>query len=101
MKPEFITVLSDVYCKCGDTPARYRAYVNDELFAERTWVWSNMYLEEMLQINAVPGRYTIRYELVDGYNNNAGLKIRNMRVEHGPGRIIDKQGTLEVWHASL
>ena len=60
-----------------------------------------MYLEEMLQISAVPGRYTIRYELVDGYNNNAGLKIRNMRVEHGPGRIIDKQGTLEVWHASL
>jgi hypothetical protein len=60
-----------------------------------------MYLEEMLQINAAPGKYTIRYELVDGYNNNASLKIRNMRVEHGPGRIVDKQGTLEVWHAGL
>ena len=101
MKPEFITVLSDVYCKCKDTPARYRTYVNDELFAERTWIWSNMYLEEMLQISAVPGKYTIRYELVDGYNNNAGLKIRNMRVDQGPGRIVDKNGTLEVWHAGL
>jgi hypothetical protein len=60
-----------------------------------------MYLEEMLQINAAPGKYIIRYELVDGYNNNASLKIRNMRVEHGPGRIVDKQGTLEVWHAGL
>jgi hypothetical protein len=60
-----------------------------------------MYLEEILQINAAPGKYTIRYELVDGYNNNASLKIRNMRVEHGPGRIVDKQGTLEVWHAGL
>jgi hypothetical protein len=60
-----------------------------------------MYLEEMLQINAAPGKYTVRYELVDGYNNNASLKIRNMRVEHGPGRIVDKQGTLEVWHAGL
>lgn len=101
MKPEFITVLCDVYCKCKDMPARYRTYVNDELFAERTWIWSNMYLEEMLQISAVPGKYTIRYELVDGYNNNAGLKIRNMRVDQGPGRIVDKNGTLEVWHAGL
>ena len=67
MKPEFITVLCDVYCKCGDTPARYRAYVNDELFSERTWIWRDVYLEEMLQINAAPGKYTIRYELVDGY----------------------------------
>ena len=100
MKSEFITVLSDVYCKCGDTPARYRVYVNNELFAERTWIWRDVYLEEMLQINAVPGRYTIRYELVDGYNN-AGLKIRNMRVNHGPARILDKQGTLEVWHAGI
>ena len=101
MKPEFITVLCDVYCQCGDTETRYRVYVNNELFAERTWIWRDVYLEEMLQINAAPGDYTIRYELVDGYNNNAGLKIRNMRVTHGPARIRDKKGSLEVWHAGV
>ena len=97
---QFVRVLCDVSCDWTGTPPVYRVYVDDELFAERTWIWRDVYLEEMLQINAVPGRYTIRYELVDGYNN-AGLKIRNMRVNHGPARILDKQGTLEVWHAGI
>lgn len=101
MKPEFVTVLTDVYCKWSDQPPRYRVYVNDELFAERTWIWSNAYLEEMLQIKALPGQYTIRYELVSGFDNNAGLKVRNMRVNVGPGRILDKQGTLEIHHESV
>lgn len=101
MKPEFVTVLTDVYCKWSDQHPRYRVYVNDELFAERTWIWTNTYLEEMLQIKAPPGQYTIRYELVPGFDNNAGLKVRNMRVNFGPGRILDKQGTLEIHHESV
>lgn len=100
MKPEFVTVLTDVYCKWGAVSPRYRVYVNDELFAERTWIWRDVYLEEMLQINAPPGQYKIRYELVEGFDQEAGLKTRNMRVEHGPGRILDKQGTLEIRHES-
>jgi len=101
MKPEFVAVLTDVYCKWGTVSPRYRVYVNDELFAERTWIWRDAYLEEMLQINAPPGQYKIRYELVEGFDQEAGLKIRNMRVEHGPGRILDKQGTLEIRHESI
>ena len=101
MKPEFVTVLTDVYCKWIDQHPRYRVYVNDELFAERTWIWTDTYLEEMLQIKAPPGQYTIRYELVPGFDNNAGLKLRNMRVDFGPGRIVDKQGTLEIRHESV
>lgn len=100
MNTEFVTVLTDVYCTWTDTAPRYRVYVNDELFAERTWIWHNAYLEEMLQIQAPPGQYIIRYELVHGYNEGAGLKTRNMRVNHGPGRIVDKQGTLEIGNAS-
>jgi hypothetical protein len=100
MKPEFVTVLTDVYCKWSEQQPRYRVYVNEELFAERTWIWTNHYLEEMLQIKAPHGQYTIRYELVTGFDNNAGLKLRNMRVEHGPGRIVDKQGTLEIHNES-
>lgn len=101
MKPEFVTVLTDVYCKWSEHPSRYRVYVNDELFGERTWIWTNTYLEEMLQIKAPPGQYKIRYELVAGFDNNAGLKVRNMRVNFGPGRILDKQGTLEIRHESV
>lgn len=100
MKPEFVTVLTDVYCKWSAVSPRYRVYVNDELFSERTWIWRDAYLEEMLQINALPGQYKIRYELVEGFDQEAELRLRNMRVEQGPGRIVDKQGTLEIRHES-
>jgi hypothetical protein len=100
MKPEFVTVLTDVYCKWEAVSPRYRVYVNDELFSERTWIWRDAYLEELLQINALPGQYKIRYELVEGFDQEAELRLRNMRVEHGPGRIVDKQGTLEIRHES-
>jgi hypothetical protein len=60
-------------------------YVNDELFAERTWTWNNVYLEELLQIEAEPGKYHIRHELVPPHL--ATLKIENMRVELGDANI--------------
>ena len=76
-----VRVLCDVGCGWDGTPPRYRAYVNDELFTERTWVWTDSYLEELLQIQAPPGKYTIRYELVDP--DSARLKVKNMRVDSG------------------
>lgn len=100
MNTEFVTVLTDVYCKFTDVAPRYRVYVDDELFAERTWIWHDAYLEEMLQIQALPGQYTVRYELVHGHHEGAVLRTRNMRVEFGPGRILDKKGTLEIRNAS-
>jgi len=84
---QFVRVLCDVECKWTGKPPVYRAYIDDELFAERTWIWHNEYLEEMFQIEAVPGDYAIRYELVS--SPDAFLKVSNIRVEHGPGRIID------------
>jgi hypothetical protein len=72
-------------------------YVNHELFAERTWPMQDIYLEEMLQIQAPAGKYIIRYELVD--NSSAVLTVRNQRIGRGPGRILDKLGTLEIQHA--
>jgi hypothetical protein len=81
MSTKSVRVLCDVSCSWSDTPPRYRAYVNDELFTERTWIWTDSYLEELLQIQAPPGKYTIRYELVDP--DAARLKVKNMRVEGG------------------
>jgi len=86
---QFIRVLCDVDCSWTETPPVYRVYVDDELFAERTWRWRDEYLEEMIQIEAEPGEYVISYELVD--SPGATLRVSNMRVDYGSGRI---KGTL-------
>lgn len=95
MKTGEVTVMLDIYCKWSDEPPRYRVFVNDELFTERTWIWQGVYLEETLQIIAPPGAYPIRVELVQP--GDAGIKVRNIRVE-GTGRINPK-GLLEIWYA--
>ena len=96
MQTEFVKVVVDVYCKWSNTQPRYRAYVNNELFTERTWIWDHVYLEEEYQIQAPPGQYQIRYELLDP--DGTGLKTRNMRVVHGPARIVN--GAVHIHHAS-
>jgi hypothetical protein len=96
MQNQFVKVVVDVYCKWSNRQPRYRAYVNNELFCERTWIWDHVYLEEEFQIQAPPGKYTIRYELLDP--EGAGLKTRNMRVQHGPASIIN--GEVHIHHAS-
>jgi hypothetical protein len=55
-----------------------------------------VYLEEEFQIQAPPGQYQIRYELLDP--EGTGLKTRNMRVVHGPARIVN--GAVHIHHAS-
>lgn len=89
---QFIRVLCDVDCSWTETPPVYRVYVDDELFAERTWRWRDAYLEEMLQIEAEPGEYVISYELVEP--RDATITVTNMRVDYGPG-VID-QNTLKI-----
>jgi hypothetical protein len=96
-KRNFVRVICDVFCKWDDTSPVYRCYVNDELFAERTWIWRDIYLEENLQIEAVPGQYPIRFEFVEEVG--ARLKVKNIRVDHGPGRIINNS-IVEIWNES-
>jgi hypothetical protein len=85
MTKKFVRVLADVDCKWEGLDPIYRVYVNDELFAERTWRWSAAYLEELLQIEAEPGEYTLRWELVPPHL--AELTVQNVRVEFGPGHV--------------
>jgi hypothetical protein len=86
MNKKFVRVLCDVHCDWEGLAPVYRVYVNDELFAERTWTWNNVYLEELLQIEAEPGKYHIRHELVPPHL--ATLKIENMRVELGNAHVV-------------
>lgn len=90
MTKQFVRVVSDVFCKWEGLAPTYRVFVNDELFTERTWIWTDAYLEEMLQIQAPPGKYVIRYELLAPHL--AQLEARNMRVVQGSANI--KSGNL-------
>jgi hypothetical protein len=90
MTKQFVRVLTDVYCNWKDENPIYRVYVNGELFGERKWrTPDDQYLEEMISIEAEPGDYVIRYELVTP--KSASLKIENYRVVRGPGRITNNQ----------
>jgi len=92
MTKQFIRLLCDVSCEWEGLQPIYRAYVNDELFAERTWLWTDKYLEELFQIEAEPGEYRIRYELVPPHL--ARLTVKNMRVDLGPGTV--ENGILRI-----
>ena len=96
MGQEFVIAVCDVRCRWGEPtpPPRYRCYVNDELFTERTWIWTNEYLEESLQILAPPGKYRVRYELVD--SEGAEIFISNLRIEHGPA-VISPRGEVHIY----
>jgi hypothetical protein len=85
MTKKFVRVQADVDCEWEGLAPIYRVYVNDELFAERTWRWTDMYLEENLEIQAEPGEYRMRFELVPPHL--AHLQVKNIRVGHGPDTV--------------
>ena len=82
MSKTFVRILSRVDCKWEGLSPVYRLYLNDELFSERTWTWTDSYLEEALQVQAAPGTYTLRYELVAPHL--ATLEVGELTVDYGP-----------------
>lgn len=93
MSTQFVKVVFDVHCRWTDVPPVYRCFVEDELFAERTWIWDNVYLEEAFQIQAPPGKYKIRYELLNP--DQAELRLKNGRIEYGSA-VLHKHDVLEI-----
>jgi hypothetical protein len=89
MTKQYVRVAADLHCSWEGLPPTYRVYVNNELFSERTWTWTDSYLEENLQILAEPGKYQIRFELVPPYL--AQIWVKDMRVSMGPGRIKNNE----------
>lgn len=98
MTKQYVRVAAEVHCIWEGLPPVYRVYVNDELFSERTWIWTDRYLEENLQILASPGKYQIRFELVPPYL--AQFWVKNMQVTHGPARIKNND-ILRIYDESL
>lgn len=94
MEKKFVRIACNVFCRWEGLPPNYRVYVNDELFTERTWIWQDdFYLREELQIEAAPGEYIIRYELVPP--NLAELIVTRPVVTYGPAEISE-DGCLRI-----
>ena len=94
MTKQYVRVVCNVACEWEGLPPIYRVYVNDELFTERTWIWQDdLYLREEIQIEAEPGEYSIRYELVPP--NLAKLSVTRPVVEHGSA-VITEDGRLRI-----
>lgn len=77
-----LSIKADVYVSWEGDPPNYRVYVNDEMFTERTWVWKDQYLVELLQISAPPGEYKLRWELVEPAVGK--ITVKNIRIEQRP-----------------
>lgn len=84
----------NVSCEWTNIPPVYRLYVNTELFTERTYIWPDRCLEEVIPISAPPGDYEIAYQLI-GQGN---LVVSNPRVNHGSAEFIS-HNTLRIHHA--
>jgi hypothetical protein len=93
MEPQFVRAVFNLDCEWQGLDPVYRIYVNDELFAERTFAWTNCFLEEHLQISAVPGNYRVRVEPVGP--QIARFVTGGHRIEHGPARWLDSN-VLEI-----
>ena len=95
MSPEHVLVKCDVYCDWQDQPPVYRLYVGNELFTERTYIWQEQYLEELIPVYAEPGKYEIRYELVPP--GKGTITVKNLRVAQGPPGARIKNTTLRIY----
>lgn len=93
MAARYIQVLCDIDCEWDQISPKYRVFVNNELFIERTWIWRDHYLEEMLQIEANPGMYHLKFELVEPELGT--LNVKNLRIRRGNGQIVNH--SLEIF----
>jgi len=92
MSAEHVLIKCDVYCDWQDQPPVYRLFVNDELFTERTYIWQQQYLEELIPIYAKPGKYRIRYELVPP--SEGTITVKNMQIAQGPANSSVKKNSV-------
>jgi len=97
MTRQSVVVRADVSVTWQGDPPNYRIYVGHEMFTERTWIWQEQYLEEMLVVNAPPGKYNLRWELVPPAQGT--IEVKNVRIEHGSDHAyIKKDSQLRITH---
>ena len=87
MTKQFVKVCFTVSTQVEGFEPRYRVYVNDELFTERTYYARPLECyEEILQVLAPPGSYTVRLEPLD----QQAYTVGPLRVIYGPAAATEK-----------
>lgn len=93
MEKQFVVAGVEVHCKWEGLPPRYRIFINNELFVERTFKFMNEYVEEVLQISADPGMYVLN--LVPILPTLAEFRLTAHNIKVGNARWI-KGNKLEI-----
>lgn len=89
---KFVRIGIPIFADWVGFPPTYRVFVNGELFAERSYYAEPYeFYEEMLQIQAQPGAYNIRFEPLD----LAEFTIAKPRVLFGPA-VIESDRTFRI-----
>jgi hypothetical protein len=86
---KFIKIVFNLHCEWNKKPPSYRVFFNGELFAERTYIWQDQYLEELLQVEAEPGRYLIDIENLTPELGT--FTVTNRKIAYGPAEWIDEK----------
>lgn len=85
MLKQSVQISYDVHCDWTGSPPQYRLWVEDELFAERTFNFVDSYLRDIIPVDAVPGDYVVRYENL----SVPGLvTAENPQVISGPAEFV-------------
>jgi hypothetical protein len=89
MNAKHVLINANVSIDWQGPPPTYRLYVGGELFSERTWIWRDEYLQELIPIYAPPGEYELRRELVPPAQGH--IEVSNTRIKAGPpgARIVN------------
>lgn len=93
MQTQTVIVNCDIDMTYTGEPPVYRLYVGNELFTERTWIWSTHFLREQIVVEAPYGLYPIRYEVLP--HPDAEITVNKAEVVQGPGRFRKNLG-LEI-----
>ena len=94
MNRQSVVICADVTVTWQGDPPNCRIYVGNEMFTERTWIRREQYLEERLVVNAPPGYYDIRWELVPPAQGK--IEVKNVRIEHGSDRAYIENSQLRI-----
>ena len=87
MTKQFVRIGFDVSTQYEGFPPRYRVFVNGELFSERPYyALPHELYQEILQINAEAGEYTVQFEPLNG----AEFEVGPVKVLFGPAAAIEK-----------
>ena len=88
MNRNFVQVFFDLDCEWELMPPEYRIFVNEELFAERTYTCRNEdYSRELLQVLAPKGVYQFRVEPLQ--KNIGKFTINNTEIKGKKCLLLD------------